>query len=491
MKVFSRRKFLARTTIAAAAVKVCSIPVALAQSSSQAQMPPDHSGWEKIPLQVNWDKPVTVVPENMLGLSYEATQLSATDFFSEANTQLVTLFKRLSPNGVLRLGGNLSEYTRWAPDAPAEKPAVSFRAVGADPGKKVTAAPSPVSKQSILHLKEFLDQTGWSTVYGLNLAFADPARITAEAHFVHQTLGEKLIAFQIGNEPDHYVMNGLRKAGYSFRDYFAEWMVVHDAVQKAVPHAWFAGPDIAEATDWVAEFAKVAPKSVILLTGHYYAEGPPTNPAMTMERLLRSSTVGDQRVSAMKGIAEFSKLPCATAETNSCFNAGKQGVSDVFGAAVWAVDYIAQLCAAKECGVYFHGGANGWYTPIAGGSGAPFTPRPIYSGLLMFRELLGSPMVQVLSVKSDVNLTVYGFQSPRRILAVNKDSRDITLVLHAGGACMRVKRLRAASLEERQDIALEEVFNPRDPVGGQNSLPTGALELLVPRHSAAIFEIVS
>jgi len=103
-----------------------------------------------------------------------------------------------------------------------------------------------VPPEAIHNLRDFLDATGWRTIYSLNLARANSDRVAEEARCVATTLGPRLIAFQIGNEPDHYVMNGLRPAGYSFDDYFGEWKKVHSIVRNAVPDARFAGPDIAE-----------------------------------------------------------------------------------------------------------------------------------------------------------------------------------------------------------------------------------------------------
>ena len=53
------------------------------------------------------------VPVDFTGLSYEAAQLYNPAYFSEANTSLVQAFREMSPHGVLRLGGNLSDVTRW------------------------------------------------------------------------------------------------------------------------------------------------------------------------------------------------------------------------------------------------------------------------------------------------------------------------------------------------------------------------------------------
>lgn len=54
-----------------------------------------------------------VMPRDYLGLSYETVQLADPSFFAADNRELVSLFKALSPNGVLRLGGNSSEFCWW------------------------------------------------------------------------------------------------------------------------------------------------------------------------------------------------------------------------------------------------------------------------------------------------------------------------------------------------------------------------------------------
>ncbi len=54
-----------------------------------------------------------LVPVDYTGLSYESAQLYNPAYFSEANTSLVRAFRKLSSHGVLRLGGNLSDVTRW------------------------------------------------------------------------------------------------------------------------------------------------------------------------------------------------------------------------------------------------------------------------------------------------------------------------------------------------------------------------------------------
>lgn len=82
-----------------------------------------------------------------------------------------------------------------------------------------------------------------------------------------------------------------------------------------------------------------------------------------------------------------SGLPFRLAETNSCYQGGKPGVSDTFASALWGVDLMYQLASVGGMGINFHGGGYGWYTPIAGTPQNGFLARPIYYGMLLFRRL--------------------------------------------------------------------------------------------------------
>jgi hypothetical protein len=69
-------------------------------------------GPQKVQVAMGED-PIGLMPVDFTGLSYEAPQLYNPAYFSDANTSLVEAFRVLSPHGVLRLGGNLSDVSRW------------------------------------------------------------------------------------------------------------------------------------------------------------------------------------------------------------------------------------------------------------------------------------------------------------------------------------------------------------------------------------------
>ena len=86
-------------------------------------------------LQLDSDRVIGTIPDGFTGLSYESAVLSDPSFFTGDNTDLVAFFRRLGGAGVLRLGGNTSEYGVWTPQRPGTAPDVA-PALGPDTGRK-------------------------------------------------------------------------------------------------------------------------------------------------------------------------------------------------------------------------------------------------------------------------------------------------------------------------------------------------------------------
>ena len=147
-------------------------------------------------------------------------------------------------------------------------------------------------------------------------------------------------------------------------------------VKQAVPSARFAGPDIAKGYSWVTAMAGKHP-DIDFLTGHYYAEGPPADPKMTLEYLLhRGNDPASGRDRHRAGRDQSARQAFRMTEGNSCFHGGKPGVSDTVASALWCADYMLQVAQAGYIGVNLHGGGNGLYTPIAGSLEEGFIGAP-------------------------------------------------------------------------------------------------------------------
>jgi hypothetical protein len=395
---------------------------------------------------------------NYTGLSYEQSQLGNPDFFTGTNTQLAGLMQTLGRDGVLRIGGNTSEYTFWNRNA---KPSQADMTMAAGPDKGHHAPPRvTITPDAVRNLKDFLDRTGWTLIYGLNLGQGTPENAADEAAFVMETIGrDKLVAFQMGNEPDLFNRNGLRPATWGVEDYLADWGKFYQAVKARVPDAPFAGPDTAGNVAWLMPFANRFKDDVKFLSSHYYAEGPPTNPAMTIERLLGPSERLEKEIATFQEAQRETGLHFRMTETNSCYQGGKPGVSDTFAAALWAGDYMYQLAEAGNVGINFHGGGYGWYAPIVGSPEAGYLARPEYYGLLLFAQAGPGRLVsaKLSGTEAAPLLTAYALRGEDGHLRValfnkNEDKDVVVKISGSAGLGATAMRLEAPRVDDTTDV---------------------------------------
>ena len=171
MNAISRRGFLAAAALSIAATRL------RGQSSAQATL--------RIPKEANGPH----MPDDYIGLSYEVQQLVDPSFFSAENARLIREFKALSAHGVLRLGGNTSEFEWWKPTPDTKEPEHP-------PTREVVGEPKaqyyPVTAEAVRNLAGFLRATGWTCLYGIGMGTNTPEHAAAEAEYVAKTLGDRL-----------------------------------------------------------------------------------------------------------------------------------------------------------------------------------------------------------------------------------------------------------------------------------------------------------
>lgn len=161
------------------------------------------------------------MPSDFVGLSYEVQQLKDPSFFSAQNGGLIREFKALASTGVLRLGGNTSEFAYWKPrpDFPEPEHPQVREVVGESKAQYYAVTP-----EAVTNLAEFLQATRWNCIYGIGMGTNTPARTAEEAAFVAETLGDRLQYFQIGNEPDLFDRHLRDPKTWSAKTYLEEWL---------------------------------------------------------------------------------------------------------------------------------------------------------------------------------------------------------------------------------------------------------------------------
>ena len=436
------------------------------------------------------------MPIDFVGLSYEVQQLRDPSFFSGQNSGLIREFKALSSTGILRLGGNTSEFAYWKPKPDSPEPEhPQVREVLGEPKAQYYA----VTPEAVRNLAEFLQTAGWNCVYGIGMGTNTPARAAEEAAFVAETLGNRLQYFQIGNEADLFDRHLRDPKTWSAKTYLQEWLSLSRAIAAGVPAAKFGMPDVAGAVSWLTEIADQwpsiqAPPRVATLTHHYYFGGPATNPEVNIPNLLKPVTMQNVQNTANIASAAASKMGARVrmTEGNTCYRGGKPGVSDVFAAALWSADYSLLLASNDYSGVNLHGGtgksvansvggslpgdslleAKGetpeqiaahphpFYTPI-GTFGSDYVLEPVAYGLKFAGSFSGGTLLKTeFSTKlqdTGVNATAYAAKLPGRqtsVIILNKDAAaDLEVELDFGrdaSGVVQTETLHAPALDSRE-----------------------------------------
>jgi hypothetical protein len=436
------------------------------------------------------------MPIDFLGLSYEVQQLADPSFFSAQNIGLIRGFKALSSTGILRLGGNTSEFAYWKPASDSPEPEhPKVREAEGEPKAHYYA----VTVEAVRSLAQFLQATGWTCVYGIGMGTNTPARAAEEAVLVAETLGDRLQYFQIGNEADLFSRHLRDPKTWSVKTYLEEWLTLARAIAARVPAVNFGMPDVASDVSWLTEIADQwpsiqSPPRVTTLTHHYYFGGPATNPEVNIPNLLKPATMQRVQNTANVATAAASKIGARVrmTEGNTCYRGGKPGVSDVFAAALWSADYSLLLASNDYLGVNLHGGtgksvansvggslpgdalleANGetpeqiaahphpFYTPIAT-FGSDYTLEPVAHGLKFAGSFSGGTLLKTdLSTKlqaAGVNATAYAAKLPGgqiSVIILNKDAAaDVEVELDFGRSMAGVvesETLQAPALDSRE-----------------------------------------
>ncbi len=469
----NRRDFLANSILATGTLASSSVFAASAQNS----------------VTVRADRSLGTIAPDFMGLGYEISSVARPKLMSRANSVYVQLVRTLGARGVIRIGGNTSDYASYSPNAPA-----------------VSSARGTVVNDAVLRdLGGFLEATGWKLIWGLDLGQGSEADAIAQAKAVLSIAGDRLLAFEIGNEPDLFARAKHRKPEYSYEDWLAEYHRYKAALRERFPHIPFAGPDAAGKTDWVTRFAADEGKDAVLLTHHYYREGQ--NPSSTIEKLLGADPKLQSQLSRLSAASKSCGLPYRICEVNSFSGGGRPGVSDSMAGALWVLDYMFTLAANGCSGVNMETGVNhldfiSSYSPIGDDEQGHYSAKPEYYGMLAFSLAGKGELLQADIETSSPEVKAYATQPKKGTLAltlINKGAETSALTVNIvghiqGKRAASVIRLSGPAIDAKTGITLggAEVA----PVGTWKATKSdslqvrnGRLTIELPSASAAIAQL--
>ncbi|KAI0103581.1 glycoside hydrolase family 79 protein [Daldinia grandis] len=219
---------------------------------------------------------------------------------------------------------------------------------------------------------------------------------------------DKLYLWEYGNEPDLF-SPAVRASNYNESDYVGEWLngtrAIRSVLEASCPDLLdndtygYLAPSFAGTTNhlnaprtWAGGID--ADGDIKLFSSHNYISGAET-PGVTLQNTLMNHTRTVLSVSAHTAENAIVQpgIPYILGETNSLYHQGRPGLSNSFGAALWAVDF-ALHCAAVGIGrVHFHMGTDYRYAswqPI-GTDKTTIGTKPPYYGNIAAAAFLGPP----------------------------------------------------------------------------------------------------
>jgi hypothetical protein len=346
-----------------------------------------------------------------LGLSYMKDAVS-TRLFNADNHALVKLFKNLGP-GVLRLN--------------AEQPFQPIIWDESGPGQHY----GTLSKADLERLDEFLAATDWKVLYGIGFAQNTAANGASEAAVAAAVFGDRLLGFEIGNEPDNYPKSVYgdparpQIPGYTWDDFMSttpvyasdgtllpSWPAFASAIQAAAPNAPLTGPSAG--MDWFISFSESSEVSMVsLLTRHMY-QGQYT-PVLNMTTLLTPDPRIPKQFPQMAQAAEAAHVPGGyrVVECNT-YSTPIDGVTNATGAALWTLDFLFANAKYQSTGVNFmSGGEKENFSPLFDNGSEVTHVGPDYYALFAYAQLMkGGKLMNTNVTPAPSTFAAYAIREP-------------------------------------------------------------------------------
>ncbi|OAL04035.1 hypothetical protein IQ06DRAFT_244439 [Phaeosphaeriaceae sp. SRC1lsM3a] len=323
----------------------------------------------------------------------------------------------------IRLGGNTQDYMIWE----ASKDEFRWTANKNSKAQGAIAADSMIIGPGYFKaLDRFPKDT--PITFGLNMAYEDD---DWETHIVSMAQGAvdnlkntKLYSFEVGNEPDLWMQNGFRAAGWSGKTYTEQFLDRCEAVCNQVlkssnlPCAFFEPPATASTIGTTFEIAQLVDDGI--MTGrngdnyvttwnqhdYFYFIGVTPTP-ITQNDLMDMDQTDTQFVYWAKqvNIALKTGLQYNLREMSSIGPIGMPGVSDTFGASLWTLNFFLYAASLGIESVQMHmtdnSNASAWQPIPMYGHDTTFV-RPQYYAHAAVAQLVGNGngTTQILQLKT-------------------------------------------------------------------------------------------
>jgi len=295
-------------------------------------------------------------------------------------------------------------------------------------------------------LAEFAQAVNVRYTLGVDMLHNNVGLAESEAEAWKEGIPNNLIeAFEIGNEPDVYPVNGARPSSYNFTNYLPQYEQWVTAVKSGTGGGiGVTGPSMGQETDWAAGVegalasGAMAPGTV---TQHAYVGGQtqnsePGGPAWPKDELLRptAATAMPELFAPYVAAAHKAGHLFRINEINTFWGGGIEGISNTYQSSLWAIDVMFNHLKYGVDGVNWNDDNAAYqfatYTaPKNNAEGiaeyAITQVNPVYYGLLVFSQMAnnGGKVLPVATTTS-ANVTAWATvdnSSTVHAIVINKD----------------------------------------------------------------------
>lgn len=464
-----------------------------------------------------------IIPHNFVSLSVEVNGAMA--FFgnssapNKAYSNLMNVLRNVSDGmgPTIRIGGNSADESLWWVENNTHPlpPNQTYAITSQDLLSYQTALPTWKGR-AVIDTNFFIAGTNATAT----------KRASDHSSAISSVIGWSLIeGVEVGNEVECYHDNGYRPQNWDESDYENEFIAHVAALEAAgMPKGLIQGAVFCcNNSEYNAAFGNYTSKFteqgiLASVSYHHYAVGGCGGKKATLDMLMADeASIGSANFLApFAAEARASNIPFHVGEGNSISCGGRDGISNVFGSALWALDTLLSVAKVGVSMWNFHGGpSSGFYSPII----FPNLPhntvpevRPLFYGMWMSSVATQNGSVPWLysteSSNSFIKAHVLQDSTGKfRVVVIHKDlytnvSALVNIIPSDGysGNDARLLRLlstgNSATATAGVTFAGQTFDNSQDgmPLGSQIServVPVnGVLSFTLPPRSAAILEYI-
>ncbi|HET9074327.1 MAG TPA: hypothetical protein VFN48_07090 [Solirubrobacteraceae bacterium] len=413
------------------------------------------------------------VPPHFLGISLEPAEIVA---WSQRAAALAPLLRALAPQGALplRVGGESADSAFPGGFRPHANPYLQGN----------TFVLTPAWWQDLRRLADRLDAR---VTFDVNLAAHSPGLVAAEVRQAAAALGRRLVAVEIGNEPDlysdgfvgddHFRRGTAGEPQWAFRFTTADYTDLVDADVRAVhsvrPGLTILGPGtMARNGGWISDLlAQPASVRINRVSVHAYAPyyscrptGSPLHPTVAGYTSQWAATAPDHGVAHDVALAAAANVPLEVTEAGSAVCGGLAGVTTSATTALWAPVFSLGLLSLGAARLDVH------LRSALLNSAIVTTPdgvqtEPLYRGLVLLARVLTGARTLIATRGAPPRCHVWAVALAGggvRVLAVNDAAVGRRLRIRLSGA----RHVRTVSVAA-DSTALTEVPGPRRTLRGR------------------------